>query len=152
MLSPLEIASLVLVGATWGCSNSFLRKGSTESSSSSGKEVQAERHEFAHTSTQPHISRWVQFLKDQLFKFRQISVWLPYAINQSGSILFYITLSRTDLSIAVPACNALALVFSIFTSWFVLQEPVIRPVPTALGATFVMVGVAICVQSSRQQS
>jgi multidrug transporter EmrE-like cation transporter len=145
MLSPFEIISLLLVGATWGCSNSLLRKGSTES-------IQTKNNNIAATKNVQPIeqSNWITFLKDQLFKFRNISVWLPYIINQSGSILFYITLSQTDLSLAVPVCNALALVFSIITSWFILNEPVDRPIPTVIGAIFVMIGVAICVQVSQK--
>jgi multidrug transporter EmrE-like cation transporter len=144
MVSTVEIISLLLVGATWGCSNSLLRKGSTESFVTK-----------TTTTIEPNVqekSTWITFLKDQLSKFRHISVWLPYVVNQSGSMLFYITLSQTDLSLAVPACNALALVFSILTSWFLLKEQVERPIITAIGATLVMVGVAICVQASDKET
>ena len=173
MLSIYEILSLIFVGATWGCSNSFLRKGSTEAeAAAAGRSTTAKPTITATTSTtttgstptttnhvtepqpQQHSkdkssSEWLQFLRVQLSKFRHVSVWLPYVVNQSGSLLFYVTLSQTDISIAVPACNALSLVFSIGTSWFVLKEPIERPIHTLIGATLVMVGVAICIQASR---
>lgn len=145
MLSVLEVISLLLVGATWGCSNSFLQKGSTESAAATKgvSTVTTDRNDIAQTKS------WIDFLTEQLYKFRHISVWLPYVINQFGSILFYITLSQTDLSIAVPTCNALALIFSIATSYFILKEPIERPIPTIIGALFVIVGVAICVHASQ---
>jgi Putative transmembrane family 234 len=134
MQSSVKVASLVLVGAFWGCSNPFLRKGS---------EAAIENAQLNN----PELTG-IQFLIQQLSKFQYTSVWLPYALNQCGSLLFYVTLSKNDLSLAVPACNALALVFSIITSWWILNEPVKRPTRTAVGATFVVAGVALCVHAS----
>ena len=153
MLSIFDLLSLILVGATWGCSNSFLRKGSAETAkggtTSTRTTTQRRVTELQlKKNKQKWTSKWLQFLKEQLYQFRHVSVWLPYVVNQSGSILFYVTLSQTDISIAVPACNALSLIFSICTSWFVLREPVERPIITMIGATLVMVGVAVCVQAS----
>lgn len=139
MLSITETASLVLVGAFWGCTNPLLRKGSTEVQATSDAETASS-------------SSLIQSLIKQVAKFRHISVWLPYALNQTGSILFYVTLSHTDLSLAVPACNALSLVFSIVTSWWILKEPVDRPVQTVVGAALVMGGVALCLHASETSS
>jgi Putative transmembrane family 234 len=136
MLSAVEIASLLLVGALWGCSNPYLRKGSVAA---------AELNENDTIASSNGTQYW---LIQQLSKFRYIQVWLPYVLNQTGSILFYITLSRNDLSMTVPVANALALVFSIVTSTWLLNEPVQRPLYTAIGATCIMVGVTICVSAS----
>jgi drug/metabolite transporter (DMT)-like permease len=137
MLSAVEIASLLLVGALWGCSNPLLRKGSVAAN---------ECRENVDTSSSSNGTQiW---LIQQLSKFRYIQVWLPYVLNQAGSLLFYITLSRNDMSMTVPVANALALVFSIVTSTWVLHEPVHRPLFTAMGATCIMVGVTLCVSAS----
>lgn len=133
MLSTAEIASLLLVGVLWGCTNPLLRQGSIST------EVETDK-------TQSEGTRFS--LIQQLSKFRYIQVWLPYVLNQMGSLLFYFTLSRNDLSLTVPIANSLALVFSIVTSTCLLHEPVQRPFYTAIGATCVMVGVAICVSAS----
>jgi multidrug transporter EmrE-like cation transporter len=134
MLSITEIASLVLVGAFWGCTNPLLRKGSTEVAVTDAE--------------QEKESSLIKSLTKQLAKFRHVSVWLPYALNQTGSILFYFTLSQTDLSLAVPACNALSLVFSIVTSWWIIGERIHQPVQTVLGAALVVGGVALCLHAS----
>jgi hypothetical protein len=47
---------------------------------------------------------------------------------------------------AVPVCNAMALVFSFGTS-FLLGEPIEKPFLAALGASLVLAGVTICVSS-----
>jgi multidrug transporter EmrE-like cation transporter len=138
MFSWIELASLVLVGAFWGCTNPLLRQGS-----SNVQEATTGKTDAADDKKQSMI----RSLTEQLVKFRYVSVWLPYAMNQLGSLLFYVTLSQSDLSLAVPACNALALVFSIVTSWWVLKEPMDRPLQTICGAALVMIGVALCVNA-----
>ena len=117
-----DLLSMVLVGAFWGCTNPLLRKGVVEVAS---------------------INASDSFLFASLKRFLNFRVWVPYLMNQCGSILFYILLSRSDLSVAVPTCNALALVFSCVTS-FALGEPIHQPIRTIVGATMVVVGVTLC--------
>lgn len=64
--------------------------------------------------------------------------------------LLYYTLANTDLSLAVPACNALSLVFSIFTSWNI-GEPIDQPLQTLFGASLIVGGVVICLRASSNQ-
>ena len=131
-----EIAALVLVGAFWGCTNPLLRQGSLgASSSSSNGQHQEQPQDNA-------VSSWTYY---QLRKFRHVRVWFPYAINQCGSILFYLALSQTDLSLAVPIANALALVFSVATTvWWTGERLHRRPVQTVVGAALIVGGVALC--------
>lgn len=123
---------MLLVGALWGCTNPLLRKGAVEAS---------EQQSHA-TSSDVKVS----FLKSSLKAFLNIRVWLPYVLNQSGSVVFYILLANSDLSLAVPICNALALLFSFATS-ATLGEPIEKPLQTFLGASLVVVGVTICVST-----
>jgi Putative transmembrane family 234 len=126
-----DLASMVLVGALWGCTNPFLRKGSVES----------EKQQIAAPRS---------FLKSSLLAFLNVQVWLPYLLNQSGSIMFYILLANSDLSLAVPICNALALVFSFATS-VLLGESIDKPLRSFLGAALVLLGVTICVSSQGEE-
>ena len=124
-----DLASMILVGALWGCTNPLLRKGSVETNAGKSE----------------------SFLKSTLSSFLNARVWLPYLLNQSGSILFYILLANSDLSLAVPTCNALALLFSFVTS-IALGEPVHKPFQTVLGASLVVLGVTICVSSQESST
>lgn len=130
-----DILSMILVGALWGCTNPLLRKGSVE-----GQTNEDTTTPLRHSS----------FLKRSLTTFFKFRVWLPYALNQSGSLVFYILLAHSNLSMAVPTCNALALVFSFLTSWY-LGEPFTKPLQTLLGASLIMIGIAICVSSSYEE-
>lgn len=157
---------MILVGMFWGCTNPLLRKGSSDIGTSNNESLhlhktsqnRKERSDESNLGStdaddnkvdrNKHTASIIKIVQSnilrQLYKFRDIRVWLPYAINQLGSLFFYITLSNTNLSIAVPSCNALALVFSILTS-YVIGERIHQPVRSIVGSTLVMVGVALCV-------
>lgn len=135
MTNAFEILSLILVGALWGCTNPLLRQGAVDAAA-------ADKNREATTRSQ---------LRSFFHQLLHIRVWLPYVVNQSGSLLYYFTLANSDLSLAVPICNALALVFSVATS-LVLGEPLRRPWMTCLGAAMVVTGVTLCLQTSEQKN
>ena len=137
-MEPFDLLLLVLVGAFWGCTNPFLRKGAIEV-------TQGNDDAKEDDDAEKRVSM-LRVLGNSAAKFLNIRVWLPYALNQSGSILFYVALSRSDLTLAVPVCNALSLVFSVVTS-FALGESVDKPARAVLGSALVMIGVGICVSS-----
>ena len=135
-----DFLSMLVVGALWGCTNPLLRKGSAEVTSSSS------------SSSSPSSSTCEKkdsFLASALKPFFGIKVWLPYVLNQSGSVVFYILLANSDISMAVPICNAMALLFSFVTS-SLLGEPIEKPFRTVLGASLILTGVTICVSSQEQ--
>lgn len=123
-----DFLSLILVGALWGCTNPMMRLASTNK---------------AEDPTSPSSGP-----SQPLDKLQSIRVWIPFVLNQMGSLVFYATLRQSDLSIAVPAANALSLVFSLVTSYG-LGERLNRPVVAIMGSTLVMVGVAVCVDARR---
>lgn len=139
----LDLLLMALVGAFWGCTNPILRKGASEAKNSA-QPSNGESRKPAEDS-----GSLVQVLRKSAMVFLNIRVWLPYALNQFGSVLFYVVLSRSDLMLAVPICNGLSLVCSIVTS-FALGETVDRPVRAILGSVLVMTGVGICVQSREE--
>lgn len=127
-----DVVSLFIVGAFWGCTNPWLRKGSSEVD----EKKEAERQE--------------SLLIVSIKKFQNFRVWLPYALNQAGSLVYYALLASSDLTLAVPICNGLALVFSCFTS-YLLGERVDKPLTAMLGAALVMLGVAVCMMAQMDQ-
>mmetsp|Transcript_15137 Transcript_15137/g.26649 ORF Transcript_15137/g.26649 Transcript_15137/m.26649 type:complete len:124 (+) Transcript_15137:4027-4398(+) len=93
-----QLASLVLVGALWGSTNSFLKQ------------------------PQEHVAQEKQhgILKSVITKvidlFLNWKFTLAFALNQSGSLLYYVLLGATELSMAVPICNATTLLFTVLTA------------------------------------
>ena len=86
-------------------------------------------------------------VRDKLAVLVNFRVWLPYAINQLGSLLYYKTLGDSAMTMSVPVCNATSVAFSSLTS-VLLGERVDQPGRAALGVTLVMLGVGICMYSS----
>ena len=139
-----DVLSAVLVGAVWGCTNPFLRKGATNDENIGGQS--RDEKSDKPTDDQSNQSKKNHSMVQSLLRFRRVRVWLPYLLNQSGSILYYKLLATSDLSLSVPVCNALALVFSSATS-FLLGERVDRPLAALFGSLLVTLGVAICMAS-----
>lgn len=146
--------SIILVGAVWGCTNPFVRKGSEESEELRKKAVGGDDCDTTSITCDSNrnnsSSLLMTFLKNTckaLSQFHRCKVWIPYLLNQSGSILYYFLLATSDLTTAVPACNALALVFSSLTS-YLLGERLNKPIQGTIGAFLVTLGVAICMISS----
>jgi len=129
-----EVAPLLLVGALWGCTNPWMRLASLH------EDTPANQHRPDEPTASPVLRRLCS-----------IRVWMPFLLNQAGSLVFNATLSQSDLSIAVPACNALALVFSVVTSYW-LGERVNQPWLAYVGSMLVMLGVAICVDARNNNS
>jgi drug/metabolite transporter (DMT)-like permease len=128
----LKVCSYLLVGMLWGCTNPFLKAGSE-----SGKK---------EPQTADNRSYFYQ-LKVSVWKFLKPSVFIPIAINQTGSVAFYYLLATDDISTAVPICNALTFAFTGITGWL-LGEKVYRPKLFIAGIMFVIIGIAICAMSS----
>lgn len=70
------------------------------------------------------------------------SFFIPFLINQSGSVLNYYSLKIYDLSIAVPVVNALTLLVTILTGSILMREKMSKS--QFLGLGFISIGVALC--------
>ncbi|CAF4574151.1 unnamed protein product [Rotaria socialis] len=85
-----------VVGATilWGITNWFLKQGSTG--------LQQIKYD----------NRIKQFGAEIWYFFTNPHYWIPFLLNQCGSVLYYYSLSKTDFSTAVPVTNALTLLIT----------------------------------------
>ncbi|NXC77526.1 TM234 protein, partial [Anhinga anhinga] len=71
---------------------------------------------------------------------------VPFLLNQGGSLLFYLTLASTDLSLAVPLCNSLALIVTVVTGRILGED--IGGKRAAAGMLLTVLGVTLCVAGS----
>ena len=71
---------------------------------------------------------------------------LPFIINQTGSILYYIVVAQSDISVAVPIINSLKLVVTALVGWLVLGERV-QSISTYCGMLCIVIGVSLSVIS-----
>ncbi|NXX52185.1 TM234 protein, partial [Scopus umbretta] len=71
---------------------------------------------------------------------------VPFLLNQGGSLLFYLTLASTDLSLAVPLCNSLALIVTLVTGRILGED--VGGKRAVAGMLLTVLGVTLCVAGS----
>jgi len=119
-----DLVWCIAVALIWGITNPFIKKG-TEGV----EKVQA-----------PGFIQ--RITKEVLFFICNWKYTLPWILNQSGSILYYWTLSTSKLSLVVPVTNALTLAITVVAGRL-LGESAGGPL-LYLGVGLVFAGVTLC--------
>lgn len=118
---------LIAVAVLWGATNPLMKKGS------------------AGIENISCSSRIVQLLMEVQFLVLRWQYALPFLLNQSGSLLYYFTLSQADISLAVPITNSLTFLITSLVSRLLGEK--VHSTWTYVGMLFVLCGVALCVAS-----
>jgi hypothetical protein len=148
MSNSKDFVSIIIVGSVWGCTNPFVKKGSEEESNTNTPSTPSSSNTpSTHTCSSTNNNKgFLEGILQSLSKFRRPSVLIPYLLNQTGSLFYYKLLATSDLSNAIPACNALAMVFSFLTS-HLLGERLDKPFQAIIGSILVTGGVIVCMCS-----
>ncbi|XP_066535151.1 transmembrane protein 234 [Hoplias malabaricus] len=128
MGTVVEMLWLLLVALLWGGTNPLLKRGTVG---------------IEHVRKGSKIS---QLLAEVKFLFLNIKYLVPFLLNQSGSVVFYLTLATTDLSLAVPTVNSLTFLFTLLTGKLLGED--FGGKRAVLGMVLTMLGVTLCVVSS----
>lgn len=129
--SPAVIACYLIVGILWGCTNPFI------------KHAQASGKHLSNPTTTESKS-YSQVL--QRF-FTEPALFLPFLINQSGSLFYYYIISRQPISLASPVCNSLSFIFTAVTSYWYFKEELHSLPMLLVGIIFVLLGSYVCILS-----
>lgn len=117
----------LFVAIIWGSTNPFLKKGGSGIEKVKKKNV---------------ILQFIAELKFLVFNWQYA---LPFILNQSGSVIYYFTIAKADISLAVPITNSLSFIVSTAVGRL-LGEPA-HSIRTYTGLALVVLGVALCVSS-----
>ncbi|XP_058992400.1 transmembrane protein 234 [Mustela lutreola] len=123
-----QVLALVLVAALWGGTQPLLKRASS-------RLQQVRERTWAR-----------QLLQEMKTLFLNTEYLMPFFLNQCGSLLYYLTLASTDLTLAVPISNSLAIVFTLIVGKFLGED--IGGKGAFTGMVLTMVGIALCVTSS----
>jgi glucose uptake protein GlcU len=143
------VCGYVLVGILWGCSNPFLKHGQQKAQAATAASVNAQNK----TSAQKSSNNGTNLAQDEsqtsfIYSLKQLftspRLFLPFAINQSGSIVYYYMLSSEPVSRASPICNALTFAFTAATAYTVFGEEIRYPFFLWIGVIFVILGISAC--------
>lgn len=119
-----SVIYLVIVAILWGATNPLMKKGAR-----GVEDVKAS-------------SLMKQFVKEIAFLVTNVKYIIPFLVNQSGSVLYFLTLQNADLSLAVPVTNSLTFVFTGIAGWLLGEEKVNKN--TYLGMMLVLAGTTLC--------
>lgn len=125
----LVIVGYLCVGLLWGCTNPILKHYQLKAQQEETKRKGAVKESIWHSL--------YRFLTNPM-------MLLPYAINQSGSVVYYFMLSREPVTIASPICNSLTFVITAVTGSLFFNEKIGDPLLMAIGVTLVVFGTFIC--------
>ncbi|KAG7388570.1 hypothetical protein PHYPSEUDO_012207 [Phytophthora pseudosyringae] len=100
------LLSFLFVGALWGCTNPLIKRGSND--------------DVMYTRKDNSVGEFVQQLVGLVKNWQFV---LPFALNQSGSVVYVFLLGSADISNAVPICNSLTFVFTAITSRLLGEKP-----------------------------
>lgn len=123
-----QVLALVLVAALWGGTQPLLKRASAG-------------------LQQVHEKTWArQLLQEMKTLFLNTEYLMPFLLNQSGSLLYYLTLASTDLTLAVPICNSLAIVFTLIVGKVFGED--IGGKQAVAGMVLTVTGITLCITSS----
>nr|XP_003471132.1 transmembrane protein 234 isoform X1 [Cavia porcellus] len=123
-----QVLALVLVAALWGGTQPLLKRASA------GLQEVQERN-------------WArQLLQEMKTLFLNTEYLMPFLLNQCGSLLYYLTLASTDLTLAVPICNSLAIVFTLIVGKLLGED--VGGKQAAAGMVLTVTGITLCIMSS----
>jgi drug/metabolite transporter (DMT)-like permease len=126
-----SLLGYLIVGICWGVTNPFIKRATMtkalENASSEGEKGVAQSHRatLRQFCTEPRI-------------------FLPFLVNQSGSIVYYLLLSKEPISKAAPICNALTFILTAITGYVFLKEEIRSPLLLATGSFLVLCGIYLC--------
>ncbi|KAJ1994340.1 hypothetical protein H4R33_000301 [Dimargaris cristalligena] len=95
----------ILVALCWGFTNPFIKRGT------------------AGLENLPQYSAWwKRALSEMWYLLTRWQYVLPLALNLSGSMVYYYTLGKSDLSLAVPITNSLTFVFTALAGYLLGED------------------------------
>eukprot|EP01130_Rhizamoeba_saxonica_P002721 TRINITY_DN12483_c0_g1_i1.p1 TRINITY_DN12483_c0_g1~~TRINITY_DN12483_c0_g1_i1.p1 ORF type:complete len:133 (-),score=3.35 TRINITY_DN12483_c0_g1_i1:31-429(-) len=124
-----SIAWGFVVALIWGVSNCFIKKGG----------------EGVNKHAPKSDSKIKNVVNEMLYLLKQPLLLFSMAVNQLGSLVFYLALSNQDISLIVPITNSMTFLVTTITSQLLGEEGIDRY--TYLGMVCVLAGVFTCIIS-----
>ena len=130
----MQLASCIGVGVLWGCTNSFIKRGSVVADCKSCDQACDSSWSVVHSIGINSVGL-----------FNLLTTWrflVPQALNWVGSVCFAYLLGRAPLSFVVPVTNAISLLSNAMTDWLLGEH--IDLAYAAPGVLLLALGVGLC--------
>ncbi|KAI4734559.1 hypothetical protein E4T50_14906 [Aureobasidium sp. EXF-12298] len=158
------VLGFLLVGAAWGLTTPFMRRAAVSSSSSSTPESRA----WLEHPNAPWLKAKVWGVLYGVWDvLRNPAYAIPFLINVTGSVWFFLLIGQAELSLTVPITNSLAFLFTVLGEWWAEKKVITKGVlfhslipvllrmstnclfatDTWVGMALVLGGIGLCVHS-----
>lgn len=118
-----SVICLVIVAFLWGVTNPLIKRGS------------------AGLENVKAATRYGQTFKEISFLVTNMKYMVPFLVNQLGSVLYFVALQGTDMSLAVPVSNALTFEVTAVTGWILGEKKANRN--TYIGMILILIGTTL---------
>jgi hypothetical protein len=123
------VLGFLLVGAAWGLTTPFMRRAALASTSSPSKTSPStpdSRSWLTHPST-PYLKAKIWSLLYSIYDtLKNPAYAIPFLINVTGSVWFFLLIGQAELSLTVPITNSLAFLFTVLGEWWVEGKGIAR--------------------------
>lgn len=133
-----DVEKMIAVGLVWGATNALMRRGALiwdeAVKSTSPPPYPLKIHQKLFTA----LKNWLKLL----------IIWqysVPFLLNLSASVTFFVILSNTPISLAVPVTNATT--FAATALFGMLLGEKTRVGLSLLGTSFIVLGVWLCINA-----
>ncbi|XP_077754830.1 transmembrane protein 234 isoform X2 [Canis aureus] len=157
-----QVLALVLVAALWGGTQPLLKRASASLQQVHERTwarqlLQEMKTLFLNTELSLPPRKNISRSSKKAGLLNQVSITvtadffcfqylMPFFLNQCGSLLYYLTLASTDLTLAVPISNSLAIVFTMIVGKVLGED--IGGKGALTGMVLTVTGIALCITSS----
>ena len=121
------IVGYFTVGILWGVTNPFIKRAAATKTTAA----------VPPTGNKSHLSTLRHFCTEP-------KIFVPFLVNQTGSLVFYYLLSKEPVSRTAPICNAITFTFTALTGYVFLKEEIRSPILLAIGSLLVVLGTYFC--------
>lgn len=132
------VLGFLLVGMAWGLTTPFMRRAALNYTPTS-------RPSLSDPNT-PAPKRLVLKAFYAVFDMlRRPAYAVPFLLNITGSVWFFLLIGKAELSLTVPITNSLAFLFTVLGEWWAEGKAVGRD--TWMGMGLVLGGIGLCVHA-----
>jgi hypothetical protein len=116
------VLGFLLVGAAWGLTTPFMRRAALTSSASTPES----RSWLTHPST-PYLKAKIWGILYSVYDtLKNPAYAVPFLINVTGSVWFFLLIGQAELSLTVPITNSLAFLFTVLGEWWAEKKVITK--------------------------
>ncbi|KAF1818710.1 uncharacterized protein K489DRAFT_88942 [Dissoconium aciculare CBS 342.82] len=132
------------VGICWGFTTPFMRRAAVKRD----QRPKSDRPETSDSNTN-WLTRHLWTIGYAIFDLLSNPGYaIPFLLNVTGSIWFFLLIGQAELSLTVPITNSLAFLFVVLGDWWAESKTI--SLDTWFGIALVLGGITLCIHAKSE--